>query len=149
MRNCMNISEKTTFKGALHIKIFRRGELIEEQTYENMVVNGARTTMAMLLGGDGLGKTVNRVGFGTNGINAAPEDTALTDGYTTLLDAATYPEPGKVCFAWSLAGEEANDMIIREFGLLSEDGTLFARKVRAPIEKTPDICLSGAWTITF
>jgi len=41
-------------------------------------------------------------------------------------------------------------MAINEFGLLTSDGTLFARKNRnTPINKDSDIALEGQWIIYF
>jgi hypothetical protein len=38
-------------------------------------------------------------------------------------------------------------MAIREFGLMTEDGTLFARRVRAnPICKESNISIEGEWS---
>jgi hypothetical protein len=45
---------------------------------------------------------------------------------------------------------EANGMAIREFGLLTANGTLFARRIRAnPIYKESDISIEGEWIIIF
>jgi hypothetical protein len=51
---------------------------------------------------------------------------------------------------WKLLVSEANGKAIREFGLLTEDGTLFARRIRAnPIYKESDISIEGEWIIIF
>jgi hypothetical protein len=65
---------------------------------------------------------------------------------------------GQVQFNWSLGTTEANGMAIHEFGLMSDDGTLFSRRIREdqngnpinkPINKESDISIIGQWIIIF
>lgn len=136
-------------RGVLHVQVYRHGALIDEFEDDNLIVNGARDALAQLIGGDGAGKTVAQIGFGTSGDGPSPDDAALTGAYVKNLSGRTYPAPGQVEFSWSLATSEANGKAIREFGLICTDGSLFSRKVRGVIEKENDISLSGTWTITF
>jgi hypothetical protein len=115
----------------------------------NLVLSAAKSAMAALIGGGGAGKTIDRIGFGTDGAGPFPGDTALTGAYTKAVGAVSYPAAGQVRFDWSLGTGEGNGMTIREFGLGCTDGTLFARKTRGGIEKQSDISLTGSWTITF
>jgi hypothetical protein len=131
------------------VQVYRHGALIDEFEDDNLIVNGARDALAQLIGGDGAGKTVAQIGFGTSGDGPSPDDAALTGAYVKNLSGRTYPAPGQVEFSWSLATSEANGKAIREFGLICTDGSLFSRKVRGVIEKENDISLSGTWTITF
>ncbi len=79
-----------------------------------------------------------------------PKDAGLTDAFLKDIASHSYPADGRVRFDWRLEPFEANGLIIREFGLIASKGSLFARKTRhAPIEKTDDISLDGAWTIIF
>jgi hypothetical protein len=57
-----------------------------------------------------------------------------------------------------LGTTEANGMAILEFGLMSDDGTLFSRRIREdengtpvnkPINKESDISIIGQWIIIF
>jgi len=61
----------------------------------------------------------------------------------------TYPATGQARIAWSLELAENNGVTLREYGLLCDDDTLFARKVRADISKTNLVRLEGTWTIIF
>jgi hypothetical protein len=145
----MDLSEAVRLSGRLQVEVFRHGALVERWAEENMIVSSARAALAALIGGTGAGKTIARIGFGTNGLGPSPDDSAMTNSYVKLIGGVAYPAQGQVRFSWSLAESEANGKIIREFGLLCSDGALFSRKVRGVIEKESDISLSGTWTITF
>lgn len=137
-------------RGELVIRVSRRGVLVERIHEPNMIMSAAKDVLARLIAGDGAGKTVTRIGFGAGGQAASPDDTGLTNPYIKPLSGHLYPGPGVVRFNWQLAEGEANGMVIRELGLLTADGLLFARKVRAGgIEKAPDISLDSYWEITF
>ncbi len=142
-------TEQVAMRGEFLLRIWRGGELVEEQRERNMIMVAAKTAMAMLIGGAGAGKAVAAIGFGTDGSGPTPDDTALANQYSRALAAVDYPAPGRVSFAWSLGISEANGLAIAELGLLCEDGTLFARKVRGVINKDADLSLDGVWTIIF
>jgi hypothetical protein len=86
---------------------------------------------------------ITQVGFGTGTAAAAETDTALSpDAYVRPVSAVTVSptEPRAIRFSWRLEKHEANGLAISEIGLLTADGTLCARKVRAhPIHKTADL----------
>jgi hypothetical protein len=137
-------------RGEFRLWIYRRGILIEEYEDHNLIVNGARTIMAHLVAGDGSGKPINRIAFGTNGAAPSPSNTVITSPFTKAVTGFSYPAAGQVQINWNLLVGEANGKGIMEFGLLCSDGTLFARKNRAKaIEKDSDISLEGQWIITF
>jgi hypothetical protein len=77
------------------------------------------------------------------GDNGAPIAAFLAD-----LSSYAYPSTNKVTFVWDIGFDEANGLSFAELGLLSENQTLFARKVRTPIVKDSTIRLHGEWTIT-
>ena len=135
--------------GLLTLYIFEKGKLIEEFTGENLIVNGGRNAVSNLIGGLAANKYVNGFGFGEGSISAQPSDTVLTNSTTKGLDSATIMGVGQLRFAFSIAANEGNGKNISEFGLFCNDNTLFSRKVRAAITKTPDITLSGIWDIIF
>lgn len=124
-------------------------DVIEEFVDKNLVVNIGKTSLAHLLAGAGSGKQITKISFGTNGADAALTDTAITGAFTKALGAITYPEFNSVSFAWTLGLSENNGMAITEFGLMSNDLTLFARKARSVINKTSAIQFDGVWKINF
>lgn len=136
-------------RGEFRLRIFRAGRLIEDYVDRNLVVDAAKTSHAKLIGGDGSGKTITKIAFGTSGAGPYPADTAVTGGLSKLLSGHDYPAAGQVRFSWTLAANEAVGTTIREFGLICSDGTLYARKTRSGIEKTDDMTLEGSWTILF
>jgi hypothetical protein len=146
----MQAQESVAMRGCFRMRIYQRGKLIEEYEDHNLIVDGARATMAKLITGNGSGKNINRIAFGTNGNIPVPNDTAITSPFTKTFDRITYPASNQVEFGWSLATTEANGKAICEFGLLCADGTLFARKNRGkPINKDSDIAIEGQWVIIF
>lgn len=145
----MNIAETISLRGSFAINVRRSGELIESWRDDNMIMLDARDALARLIAGEGAGKVITRIGVGTNGSGPTPDDTALTGAFIKSIQGFEYPAGGRVQFNWRLETAEANGMVIREFGLITADATLFARKTRAPIEKADDISIDGAWTIIF
>ena len=142
--------ENVTMKGIFELNVFKDGKLIEKIREENLIVNGARLQLAHLVGGDGTGRTVTKIAFGTNGTDADPADAVIANQWSKAVGGHSYPDTNKVQFDWELYVTENNGMAIMEFGLLTADGTLFARKTRTnPIHKASDISMEGHWTIVF
>jgi hypothetical protein len=137
--------------GRLHTRIYRLGSLVDEWTDDNLVVSGAATVTAHLVGGSVSGNSVTRVGFGSSTLPAAPGNTGLSlDALTKSVDGVSYPNPGQVAFAVSLGLGEANGLSLAEYGLLTAGGTLFARLVRAaPVVKDLSLSIQSVWTLTF
>lgn len=145
----MKATETLTLRGSLLVNVRRAGALVESWRDDNMIMLDARVALAQLIAGDGAGKIITKIGVGTSGAGPTPADTTLTSSFIKTLQGHTYPAAGRVQFNWKLETTEANGKVIREFGLIAADNTLFARKTRAPIEKADDISLDGAWTIIF
>ena len=145
----MKATEILTLRGSLHVNVRRAGVIVESWRDDNMIMLGARVALAQLIAGSGAGKVITKIGVGTNGSGPTPADTALTSPFIKNTQGHEYPAAGRVQFNWKLETTEANGKVIREFGLIADDNTLFGRKTRAPIEKADDISLDGAWTIIF
>ena len=146
----MNNSETIQLRGDFFLKVYHRdGRLLEQYAEKNLVVTAGKTAMSRLLGGNTTGRSVTKIGFGTDGTAAAAGDTALTDSLVKTVDSVTYPDATSVLFTWSLATSEANGKAIQEFGLLCTNNDLFARRTRAVINKTSDLRLEGTWKIQF
>jgi hypothetical protein len=135
-------------RGCFNLRVYRKGKLIETYQDHNLIVMGAQYAAALLSAGDGEGKHIAKIAFGTNGNIPTPSDTAITGAFIKPLQGHSYPSDEQVEFKWKLLGNEANGLKIIEFGLLCEDGTLWARKIREEaIPKEPDISLEGEWII--
>lgn len=135
--------------GHLICNAYRNGTLIDALDAPNLVVNLASTIQANALAGTA-GYAVTQMGYGTNPTTPALTDTVLTSPFYKAFDSVTYPAPGQVQFNFSLGINDANNVSISEFGLVTTNGKLFARKVRlAPLLKLSDITLAGSWVITF
>lgn len=135
-------------RGEFHLEVWnKRGELVEVYDDKNLIVNLAKTAMSVLLATASTGKNITKIAFGTSSISPDLADTVITNAIVKTLDGFTYPEFNSVQFAWTLDFADANGMNIAEFGLLSEDGGLFARKTRVAIAKDDQLSLVGTWKI--
>lgn len=142
--------ETLALKGSVFLQIWNsKGELLEEITQDNMIVNTGKQSAARLLGSADPDKRVNAIGFGTSGVAVNSSDVDLgAQVFAKALNGVTYSGTSAI-FDYSLELSEANGNTIREFGLYTDDATLFARITRNAINKTSDIRLTGTWTITF
>ena len=145
----MILTDTLPLSGEFELRIYRAGRLIDAIVEPNLIVNGAKDQLARLVGGAGAGRHITHIGFGIGTTAAAPTNTGLSGAYWKPVTAVSYPATGRVAFDWTLSTAEANGMAITEFGLRCADGTLFARKVRAAINKSDDLSLIGTWTIIF
>lgn len=142
-------NEKIILSGDFHIEIFKKGKKVESSTEKNLIVSLGRETVSKLLGGSGSARYVSKIAFGTNGTPAADGDTAITGAVTKAVASVSYPDMHSVAFSWTLEESEGNGLSIAEFGLVSNDLTLFSRKTRAIISKTSEIRMTGTWQINF
>jgi len=144
----MKFIETFAVKGIFTIEVYKKGVLIEKYTENNLIVNGARDQVARLIAGNVSGRSIEKIAFGTNGTAPDVADTAITQQFARPVNGFSYPAMGQVQIDWELPTTENNGMAIREFGLLTVDGTLFARRTRQnPIYKESDISIAGHWTI--
>ena len=128
----------------------KEGRIVLDYSDKNMIVNNAKAALAALVSNkDADAKVIKRIGFGTSSTVPNPNDVELANPYTKTITAYTYPAQGRVTFTWGLDYGEANGKAISEFGLLCDDGSLFARKVRGTITKDEDLALEGEWTLIF
>ncbi len=137
-------------RGRIYIEISRDGEIIEVMDDENLIVNGSKTVLSNLLGGNVANNSITQIGFGTNGTAPVVGNTALTGAFVKSVDSVTYPSSNIAQFNFSLGSTEDNGMSIAEFGLLTAGNTLFCRRVRgSALVKNTSITLSGNWQISF
>ncbi len=143
-------SEEFKMQGVFEITVRKNGKVIEAYRDHNLIVNGARNQAARLFAGDGKGRAIAKIAFGTNGAEPTADDTELADVYTKDVSGFEFPGMGQVQTNWELGTGENNGMAIMEFGLLSADGTLLCRRIRSkPIHKEDDISIEGHWTWIF
>lgn len=136
--------------GHFHLEVFRTGVLCEVVDEPNIIVNLSKTILAELVGGTVSGNSLTKFGVGINGSVPSSGNTLLTSSYSNAVVAVFYPSAGVVSFEFGMSSAEAVGMQILEFGLLTDGGRLFARKVRAvALNKTSDISFNGSWVITF
>jgi hypothetical protein len=147
----VQMRETAGLHGTFRMIVFKGGELIETYEDKNLIVNGARDAVAHYLHGDFEGNlTIASIAFGTNGTAPSLTDTVIPDAYMKPVTGYAQPETGAIQINWTLGPAECNGVAIREFGLVTEDGMLFSRKIREnPLPKESDISIEGQWTIEF
>ncbi|MDR3019901.1 MAG: hypothetical protein LBU66_03240 [Treponema sp.] len=130
------------------MKTYQSGVLVDEYEDDNLVVSAARSQMARLVAGEA-GRQIAKIAFGTNGKAPNPADSFIINQFVKNISSYNFQDE-RVLFDWELKVTENNGMDILEFGLLTADDILFARKTRAnPLRKTADISLEGQWTLIF
>lgn len=144
----IKIQDGISLHGNLIMRIFKKGRLVEEHADHNMIVDMARYQMVRLVAGDVSGRHITKIAFGTNGNLPKLTDKAITNSFTKAITRFKFPSNNKVQFDWDLSVSENNGMAISELGLLTDDGTLFARIIREkPFYKESDISIEGQWTL--
>lgn len=143
------IKDGLNASGWFRLEVYENG--VHKETFEqkNLVVTLGHQNIARLLGGHASGKKIEKISVGTSPTDPVLGNTTITGAFTKALGGATYPETNSVLFSFDIDNDEANGMVISEFGLLNTDNVLCARKVRAgEITKTSAIRLVGTWKIT-
>lgn len=114
-----------------------------------MILDAYYDALRSLLASADPGKRITHIGFGVGLVSVQPSDTALTAAYTKPLTSVERDavDPRRLRCHYRLERGEAVGLAISEIGLLTADGTLIARKVRSPIEKTADLELGDYWEI--
>ena len=135
-------------RGRLHIKAYRKGRLILDETEHNLIVDLGRSRMAALLGGTTT-DAIKYVGVGTGSNAPSVLDEVLTDcvlSEVVMVDVRN----SEVKFDFKIDQNTANGLAIREFGLFTADGLMFSHRVRAGcIDKDSEVEIYGDWTIQF
>jgi hypothetical protein len=143
-----NIKDGIKPNGVFTLKVVNKaGEILEEYTDNNLVVDLGKTNVAKLLGGDVDGAKIAKIAVGTGSLAPDVADSALTDMFSKAIDGVTYPDTNSALFSWTLGTDDANGLTLTEFGLLNDNDVLCARKVRSGIDKTNAISLIGSWKI--
>ncbi len=154
-------------KGVFSYKVYNRNkQLVFVYEDPNLVVGMSKEILAKLIAGDS-DKFITKLAVGNDQTTPTPDDLtigtiATTDlvlgnnvlgeglaAFAKTIDDISYPEFGEVTFEWSLDYSEANGLDICEFGLLTDDQNLFARKTRGAIVKQSDLAFEGTWRIVF
>ena len=137
-----------TFEQRIYKMVDGELTLVEEYCDPNLVVNLGKGKITRLLANDGVGNYVSSIAVGTSLTTPTVADTVITDSFIKSLTGYLFPSATSVRFEWTLELTEANGKAISEYGLITQDGTLFSRKTRGTINKESDVKIDGSWTIT-
>jgi hypothetical protein len=151
MRRQDNKPERTEtglVRGRLCLRAFdKQGVELWKESGANLVVNSGYEFITKILA-ELSGPYIAQIAVGENGDPAQASDTSLTNpemfGFTTV----SYPYARAIRFDFQIAYSDCAGKTIREFGLITSDGRLFARKIRSePIEKTTHFSIVGKWEL--
>ena len=160
MKNAI-ATDKAPMRGVFSMRVKdRAGNIVEEYVDHNMIVNGAKLVMAKLVSDPAMYSDlfIRNIVFGDGDGTATPDQDSIDgNSWDKPLDVDSegkwyeYPEgtADRVQFNWSLDYNEFNGHDIKQFGLLCNDGTLFAKKTRRAIYKDDTLSFEGTWTIIF
>ena len=138
-------------RGHFMLSIYDNGTLKEVIDEPNLIVLDSKRALSHAIAGDSADSwAISKIGFGSNNTLPTPNDSVLsTDAYIKPLNGSKI-RGTIVRFDFTLDKNEANGKPINEFGLLTGNGTLFARKIRQqPLSKTNSTEFIGTWTIVF
>lgn len=138
-------------RGEVNIKKVRvsDGEVVEDITTDNLVVDKAKEIMAHLLAGDDTDNyKVSKMTFGTNDDPPTVDDLVVKTPITPVKSIASveYPNDSSVRFIVTLDQDEANGFPIAEAGLQAQNG-LVARVSFGPLTKDSDFIFIFRWTV--
>jgi hypothetical protein len=143
-------ADKQGVRGTLLLRCFDRGREVWRFHDPNVVVNGGRQTMSLMLAGQNPHGAITRISVGNNPALPQQTDSAISNQYAKAFDSITFPSSTGVSFNFSLTDNELVGYYVAEFGLLLADGTLFSRKtVPSPANKSATQSFAGSWTINF
>ena len=139
--------------GRLTIKVYR---IIDEvkilintfEDYNLITISGLQLLTFLLIGAPGNNK-ITKIGAGEDDTPTHRTDTGLSNAFIKTIDSYSFLNDNVVQFNFSFDSGDATGMIIKEFGLFSQDEQLFSRKLQIPaIPKDADIIIEGEWTIS-
>ena len=143
----MDLPQSIGILGVFNLDIYQGNSLIFREVSQNLVVNSGLNTIADLLRGITFERSIAMIGFGTNGDPTLPTTTSLTNPFLKLPASIAQEGIGRLEINWELGSGEAIGKDIRECGLMTENGLLFARKTRDILQKTAALTLRGTWII--
>jgi len=140
-------------KGIIHVinRKVASGKIAHQQTVSNTVLlQGYDHLMRLLAGDDADQHFIDRMQFGSGTDSPSVLDTILQTPITPIDDVAvSYPTAQSVRFAGDLTSAQANGFSIGEVGLMTVEGTLFARGTISPQLKQVGYQFEVTWTLGY
>lgn len=136
-------------KGRLSVKVIdRAGKVVSEDTGNNLIVDMGYKVTADLLSGQ-MGAAITKAAVGTNPAAPDPADIQITDAFIVTVDGVDSLGDTTIRFNFTIPYDcAANGKVISEYGLMTQNGRLFARRTRASVTKTANLMIAGAWDIS-
>lgn len=130
-------------KGVVNLKKISGGEVVQDITVSNLVVDSGKSWIASMVAGGTV--TLRSMSLGTGTAAAASSDTALVSSIAGAEETPTVATSANaITFTSNFTGVTA---AVTEAGI-TNDTILLCRTVFAAINLTADDTLSITWTIT-
>jgi len=133
--------------GWLTIRVVDRAtrRILQEVSGPNLIVNGGVNSMPAAYQA-----VITHVAIGTSTSTPRPDDVLpLADQVLVAVESSSLPGPNQVRWNFVVPSDQANGLVIYEFGLVTAGGVLAARTTRSGFPKTAEIELHGEWTVAF
>ena len=134
--------------GRLELRFVERstGRIVHAIRGENLIVNGGVNAMP-----NAYRAVITHVVAGTSVVGPSPADILpLQDQIMVPVAGSELPAPNQVRWSFIIDGATGNGLTLTEFGLVTADGVLAARKVFITgFPKHAEIEIHGKWTWTF
>jgi hypothetical protein len=143
----MNEEVKPRVNVTVEVADAKTGQVLETQETHNLVVDAGLNLIrdALQLG---TVSPITRIGLGTSGTAVNASDTALLGEIAKYTLLSITPSNKTLTCQYFLDGSTANGQTIRELGLFTDDGTMYARVLLdTPIPKTDLKVASMTWTL--
>jgi hypothetical protein len=134
---------------AIEVCAAASGALLRLETAHNLVVLTGRNQIRDALYGDHIAAPA-WMALGTGTTTPVSTDTTLATEVLRDVLTARAKGSGTITFKYYLTSTQGNGITFREAGLFNAQsgGTLFARTLFTPIDKTASITVLWAWTVT-
>jgi hypothetical protein len=127
----------------------KSGKLISTEKTHNLVVDSGLNLLKEALN-TGSTSPIARIAFGTSNSVVLPSDTSLISEVFRENLLSKVPGNKSLICNYFLNDINTNDQVIREVGLFTLDGTMYARVVLpTPIYKTNLVVVAFSWTLSW
>lgn len=157
--SAVNSFAKISGQVTIRTRELSTGRILKELSAANKVVNTGLSAIAYLLANDETSSTVYdyRIRGLRVGTNPTPTEAGhvqlveeVVAGRVVLDDINLVVAPGKLTITATLPDALGQTpVMLQEAGLFTQNGTMFARHVHAPLTTVPGVQFEYAWVLTF
>lgn len=137
--------ENIKIKGSLKLDGYKKGKLVWSDESHNLVVNSGINAILSAISGIA-NNHISKVQLGINATPAKSTDVSISSPIDLTIISQTIVNQSLV-IKFNIGEMDANNVIVSEFGLITQGNKLFSRRVVTPFPKSRDLTVEGIWTI--